>query len=45
MSLGATIAGRAAGSDRLTGCWSYPFKTWAPMAMRGAITTNDPDVK
>jgi dTDP-4-amino-4,6-dideoxygalactose transaminase len=44
-SLGASMAGRMAGSWGLTGCWSfYPFKILGGYGDGGAITTNDPDV-
>ena len=44
-SLGATQAGRCAGSWGLTGCWSfYPFKILGGYGDGGALTTDDPKV-
>lgn len=44
-SLGASIAGKRAGSWGLTGCWSfYPFKILGGYGDGGAITTDDEEV-
>ena len=44
-SLGASIAGKKAGSWGLTGCWSfYPFKILGGYGDGGAITTDDEEV-
>ncbi len=44
-SLGATFAGRMAGSFGLAGCFSfYPFKTLGGIGDGGAVTTNNPEV-
>lgn len=44
-ALGATFAGRRAGSFGLAGCFSfYPFKSLGGLGDGGAVTTNDPAV-
>lgn len=44
-AVGATFAGRTAGSFGATGCFSfYPFKVLGGFGDGGAVTTNDPDV-
>lgn len=44
-ALGATFAGRRAGSFGLTGCFSfYPFKALGGLGDGGAVTTDDPAV-
>ncbi len=44
-ALGASFAGRAAGSFGLAGCFSfYPFKSLGGLGDGGAVTTDDPEV-